>query len=442
MKPQKNDTGCWARLVPEEPAAAAGIGDRPRFGAVKKTSEVVRPRQPGGFPGSGPVLERLPEQWDWRNVNNHCWITPFQSQGFCGACVAFAATAAVESHIMIEQNNPTLNFNLSEASLFHTADRGCDENDPTYGWYVSDALKFLSEEGICFEENCPFEDRSQDTVFVKGAKRIYRISGYDFSRDKTEMKRWLVEEGPLITTFSIYDNFRVFWKSGAPGIYDRTGGRYLGAHAVLVVGYDDLTGSWICKNSHKTYRGNSGFFKIAYGTAGVDNGMYLIQDVYPVERREEYLYRPEKLCIVNAGSRGWSLWDGKKNLKFLDNQEDANNALRVAQRHNIYGLIGMRNQRPNRLEYIMEYWRGQSGLPGVNLTQMDCIRYDPAEAIAVDRDEKGWEIYCGSRFIQLADDMDDALAILRLVQRHRCVGFIGRVNKRPEPRDFIMTYWE
>jgi len=41
-----------------------------------------------------------------------------------------------------------------------------------------------------------------------------------------------------------------------------------------------------------------------------------------------------------------------------------------------------------------------------------------------------------------ADDMNDALAVVGIVERHTRMCFIGRGNRRPNRKSYIMTYWE
>ena len=52
------------------------------------------------------------------------------------------------------------------------------------------------------------------------------------------------------------------------GVYSYTTGSYLGAHAVLVVGYDDVNQCFIVKNSWGTGWGEAGYFMIAYSEVG------------------------------------------------------------------------------------------------------------------------------------------------------------------------------
>jgi hypothetical protein len=54
----------------------------------------------------------------------------------------------------------------------------------------------------------------------------------------------------------------------------------------------------------------------------------------------------------------------------------------------------------------------------------------------------GWEIRDGASAMLRADDLDDALAALAIVERHTRQCFIGRGNTRPNRKNYIMMYWE
>lgn len=389
-----------------------------------------------------PTVDTLPQAWDWRNVNGSNWVSAAKNQGGCGSCVAFAVSAALESHQRLEKNAPKLNIDISEAALFFIPERQCNFGDPRYGWSVPSALDFLVDEGSCFEENYPYQGVNQNAELVEGTELTLKITGYDSTTQTSQMKRWLCEEGPLVSTFTVYQDFDVYWGSGANGVYTHVSGNVRGGHAVTVIGYDDAQSCWICKNSWGSTLGNDGCFRIGYGQCGIDGRMYLIQDIYEVYTRDELPYNPKNLRIVDEGSKGWLLTDGVSRMKMLDNKEDARNALRVARRHSKHGFIGRDNPRINRIDYITEYWAGSSGLPYEPLTKVDAIPYNPTNVVAEDLDTNGWRIKEGNLWMLMAHDMNDALALLRIVERYTRMCFIGRDNQRPDRKSYIMTYWE
>jgi hypothetical protein len=66
-------------------------------------------------------------------------------------------------------------------------------------------------------------------------------------------------------------------------------------------------------------------------------------------------YNPDSLQIEDAGEIGWRLVDGKIRLQTLDNREDAEAAMALAQQHTYQCFIGRDNRRPERIRYIVQY---------------------------------------------------------------------------------------
>jgi len=89
------------------------------------------------------------------------------------------------------------------------------------------------------------------------------------------------------------------------GVYSYATGAYVGAHAVLVVGYDDVNECFIVKNSWGTGWGEAGYFKIAYSeVAGQSRFGYsaLVYDGYgdnPVPAPQ-----PAPVCAYSLSATG------------------------------------------------------------------------------------------------------------------------------------------
>lgn len=397
-------------------------------------------------PGTSRLIKRipvlLPKTWNWQNVNGKNYISPVRNQGGCGSCVAFATVSAIEAHYRIETGQPANSIDLSESSLFFVADRQCNSGDPRYGWWINKALDQSMEEGICFEANYPYRAVNQVAQIPNGTIQTIKIKGYDSSSNVNQLKKWLVQDGPLVADFAVFDDFFAYFDRGT-GVYSHVSGNYAGGHAVSVIGYDDNQKAWICRNSWGgTTTHPDGTFLIAYGQCSIDDRMYVPQDVYDVFTVDEIPYNPNLLTIVNQGAMGWLLTDGRMRMKLFDNAEDARNGLRVARRHNKQCFVGRDNPRTNRRDYILEYWAGNSGLPYESLTKTDAIPYNYANVVATDLNADGWRIQDGNHWMLIAHDMNDALSMLREVERHSRICFIGRNNKRPNRKDYIMTYFE
>jgi hypothetical protein len=150
-------------------------------------------------------------------------------------------------------------------------------------------------------------------------------------------------------------------------------------------------------------------------------------------------YNPSALYIVNEGANGWLLTDGSSRMKMFDNETDANYGLQVAQAHNQHCFIGRGNARPNRADYIYEYWEGDSGL-GIIPPDPDCLSHDPAALSIADEGANGWVLTAASERIAMFDNQADALLAQQVFQGYDQHCYIGRGNARPDRRAYIATY--
>lgn len=76
------------------------------------------------------------------------------------------------------------------------------------------------------------------------------------------------------------------------------------------------------------------------------------------EYKEDCLsYDVASLQIVNLGEKGWRLTDGRSSMLILDNETDANAALALAKKYKQHCFIGRGNKRPDRVSYIVDYWK-------------------------------------------------------------------------------------
>jgi C1A family cysteine protease len=220
---------------------------------------------------TAPGFTAIPARVDLRNFNGRNYITPIKNQGRCGSCVAFGAVAAVEATLQLAAELPGPTIDLSEAHLFYChakADgRRCDT-----GWWVSPALEHFRVDGVVDEPCFPYTDHDQPCAPCgDAAKRVKKIASWTALSSFDAMRSWLSDsKGPLVTGFSVYDDFFNY----SSGIYKHTTGTLVGGHCVCVIGYDDNAQCWICKNSWGSGWGEKGFFRIGYGQVGIDATMW------------------------------------------------------------------------------------------------------------------------------------------------------------------------
>lgn len=153
-------------------------------------------------------------------------------------------------------------------------------------------------------------------------------------------------------------------------------------------------------------------------------------------------YDPRDLKIVDEGTTGWLLTDGRSRMLILDNKDDAERALALARRHNAHCFIGRDNTRPNRRDYVHEYWLGDSGIETV-ITNEDAIAYNPNNLSIVDQGANGWLLTeGGTHRMMMLDNQKDAEEALAVAKRYTNYCFIGRNNTRPNRREYIVEYFK
>jgi hypothetical protein len=152
-------------------------------------------------------------------------------------------------------------------------------------------------------------------------------------------------------------------------------------------------------------------------------------------------YDPAPLRVVSDRSAGWVLTDGSTNLLTLDNESDAQRALALARRHKSHCFLGRGNTRPNRSDYIIEYWEAPTGAPTV-IDAEDCVRYDPAALRIAESGAQGFVLTDGRSRLLAADTQKDAQKAWDIAQKHSMLCFIGRGNARVNQRDYIVQYWK
>ncbi len=210
---------------------------------------------PAGPLAPEPPETRLARALDWRD-NGGNFVTAPKQQGGCGSCWSFAMTGALESYVMRKKSQPGLAIDLSEQVYISCSSVGSCKGGVLFPL-------FLVRQGLPAEAAYPYAEAngSCSDAALGWERDTHKIGGWGMVLPTVDkIKAALAHYGPLPTSMQVYEDFLHY----TGGVYSRVSGKRVGAHAVLLVGYNDEEEYFIVKNSWGANWGEGGFFRIDY----------------------------------------------------------------------------------------------------------------------------------------------------------------------------------
>lgn len=243
----------------------------------------------------------LPESFDARVQWPGCdSIREIRDQSTCGSCWAFGAVEAISDRICIASGQK-LQTRISSEDLLSCCGFSCGNG--CNGGYPAAAWRYWVNTGIVTGNLYGQNDYCQPYAFppcshhingtypacgpTKPTPKCVKACNPDYStgyqadkhfgqssysvtginKIKTEIQTYGSVEG----SFSVYEDFLTY-KSG---VYVHQTGSYLGGHAIKIIGWGVEGGLeyWLCANSWNNEWGDNGYFKIAFGQCGINNGI-------------------------------------------------------------------------------------------------------------------------------------------------------------------------
>jgi len=209
---------------------------------------------------------KLPEKWDWRNVNGINYLNPVRNQAHCGSCWAFSAIGAIEGTYNVENNCPACNKDLSEQILVSNSNPCCGFCGSCNGGWPHKALSYASSNGVCDESCYPYVAGNVGlrpylpcNICADYLTKLWKINSFGrVVSDFDAIKRAIICYGPLSIA-------SMNWR-----------------HAIVLVGYDDTKQRWIIRNSWGSGWGDSGYGYIPYSGhqySDLKNYVYYIKGV-------------------------------------------------------------------------------------------------------------------------------------------------------------------
>ncbi len=200
----------------------------------------------------------IPEEYDLTPL-----MTPVKSQGNEGACTGFAGVACKEYFDSIEYKKV---MNLSERFLYEYAKQLSGHSE---GSTIRATITIMKKMGTCEEKYWPYIPNDPDEpspLATKNAEK-YRIKTYAKVLNIDDLKRALIQFGPLIAGIYVYKSIRKTGKDGVvptPNYLWPSNWRPIGGHAICVVGYSDKKKLVKFKNSWGESWGDKGYGYLSY----------------------------------------------------------------------------------------------------------------------------------------------------------------------------------
>jgi len=181
-------------------------------------------------------------------------------QGELGSCAANALAACFE-YENINKFVPSRLFIYYNERVIENSDEGA---------CLYDSIKSLQKTGVCPESMWPynisqFQIKPPKSCY-KTATKYKALDVTNIQQDIMSMKISLTNGCPFVVGISIYKSFEnpKVANTGVVNIPDINNEEFLGGHAVLVCGYNDIGQIWIVRNSWGSSWGDKGYFYLPY----------------------------------------------------------------------------------------------------------------------------------------------------------------------------------
>jgi len=192
---------------------------------------------------------------------------PVYAQGELGSCTANAIGAAMQ----FERHKQKLKPEFIPSRLFIYYNERAMENsvDSDSGAQIRDGIKSIANQGDCPETEWPYDIArftvQPDRQCYRDAIHYKAVQYQRVPQLLNQMKGCLASGYPFVFGFSVYTEFESS-TAAQTGEINIPGPRekLLGGHAVVAVGYDDLTRRFIVRNSWGSEWGIKGYCTMPY----------------------------------------------------------------------------------------------------------------------------------------------------------------------------------
>lgn len=188
-----------------------------------------------------------------------------ENQGALGSCTGQAIAGAIE--LLNKRNGkPT---DVSRLFIYYYERALINTINYDSGAYIRDGIKVTNKQGAPLEKLWPyniskFRARPIEEAITDASRR--RVTLYERVNDHQGCLDAITNGYPVVIGFYVYSSFEssIVTKTGMMPYPDTKRERFLGGHAVLLVGYDKIRQHYIARNSWGPYWGDRGYFYMPF----------------------------------------------------------------------------------------------------------------------------------------------------------------------------------
>ena len=187
-------------------------------------------------------------------------------QGDLGSCTANAIGAAIE----FDQIKQKMVHSVPSRLFIYYNERVIEGTvDTDSGAQIRDGIKTVASQGVCPEQMWPYEEVGfadcPSEECYQYAKLHPAVQYGRVSQNTGQMKACLAAGFPFVLGFTVYESFESddVAKSGIVPLPSATE-TVVGGHAVMAVGYNDASQTFLVRNSWGSDWGMGGYFTIPY----------------------------------------------------------------------------------------------------------------------------------------------------------------------------------
>ncbi len=206
----------------------------------------------------------LPDYVDWTSMFPACY-----NQGRLGSCTANAIAGAFEFERTRQKLVPDFVPSRLFIYFFERKREGTVALDS--GAYIRDGFKSINNEGVCGEQLWAYFDDVTHFIIKPDARALFsaahhRAIRYEaVAQDLQHIKTVLASGRCVVFGFVVYASFmsQIVALTGQVPM-PLPGENVLGGHAVVIVGYNNQTQTFRCRNSWGSNWGINGYFDIPF----------------------------------------------------------------------------------------------------------------------------------------------------------------------------------